>query len=342
MQRYPRSGGAVTTAKDILDIGGIDALLERFRHRRVTQRRLDESARSFSVDAPTTLRPEVLASTRLRFEKISERLTTEMGDLLRRPVHATLRRQEQERLGAFLMKLPRPGTTFRIEIAELEQPALVWCDGATISSMIELRLGGRGEGEGRDRALTKIERRIIDDILAPLVGAHARGLATVQPLTLETGANFHRPEELGPVAYAETYLVTEYELELGLDRAWKMGFALPVGQLVDALEATAALPVTPDENDGDRRRALEHHLNGVRVATSVDIGSTELSLADVTALEPGDVIVLDRRRDDALDLRVEGVVKYRGRLGRRGQSLAFAVDGALEPKPSTPKGAQGS
>lgn len=316
----------MSTGKDILDIGGIDALLERFRHRRVEQRRLEEEAQSFAVDAPTTLRPEVLASTRLRFEKIAQRLGAEAGDVFRRAVTVNLERQEQVRLGSFLTTLPRPGTTLRIDIAELDQPGLIWFDGATVSSIIDLRLGGQGQGEARDVALTRIERRVLDDLVVPLLEVHGRGLAAIQPLSLEAGPSFHRAEELGPVAPAETYLVNAYSIDVGLDVLWRVGFALPVGQLVPALEATASLPVAPDEHEGDRRRGLERSLTGVRVGASVDLGHTELRLADVTALEPGDVIVLDRHQTEPLDLLVEGVTKYHGRLGRHGANLAFAVD----------------
>lgn len=317
----------MTTGNDILDMGGIDALLERFRHRRVTQRRLEEAAENFAVDAPTTLRPEVLSSTLLRFEKIAQGLAAEAGDVFRRPVSVALRRQEQVRLGNFLLTLPRPGMTVRIGVSGLDQPALLWFDGTTVSSIIDLRLGGNGASEARDRALTKIERRVLDDLINPTLEVHARGLAPVQSMAFEAGVSFHRAEELGPVAPAETYLVSEYEIDIGLESSWRVGFALPVGQLVDALEATASLPVATDDQEGERRRGLELRLTGVQVGTSVDLGSTELRLSDVTALEAGDVVVLDRRRDESLELLVEGVVKYRGRLGRHGAHLAFAVDG---------------
>ncbi|MEZ6196394.1 MAG: FliM/FliN family flagellar motor switch protein [Planctomycetota bacterium] len=317
-------------AEDILDIGGIDALLERFRSRRVAQRHLAEASQSFAVETPTTLRPEVLRATRLRYDKIEDRLAHELSGVLRTRAEIEITLHQQERLGAILMRLPRPGVTFRVDVQELGQPALFWMPAGTVSSMVDLLVGGVGVDSTFDRPLTLIERRILDDLLQPIQQSHARILSAIAPLSFDVAASYHRPEELAPVAHAETYLVTEYVIRVGKELSWSLSFGLPVGELVDALESCATLPIQSEESSGDRRRALELSLSGVQVQTSVEIGSTQLSLSDVTALEPGDVVVLDRKRGESFDFRVEGVGKYRGRLGRAGKMLAFSVDRAIE------------
>ncbi len=67
-----------------------------------------------------------------------------------------------------------------------------------------------------------------------------------------------------------------------------------------------ALPeFSPQENGAGAARPLRT-LSDVKLAVSVVAGSTSMSLAEVKALEPGDVIALDRAPDATVDVFING------------------------------------
>ena len=68
----------------------------------------------------------------------------------------------------------------------------------------------------------------------------------------------------------------------------------------------------------------------VDVDVSVRVGEAAVSVRDVLALETGDVVLLDRPVESALDLLVEGRPKLKGRLHRSGRRLVFRVGSGSE------------
>jgi flagellar motor switch protein FliM len=63
---------------------------------------------------------------------------------------------------------------------------------------------------------------------------------------------------------------------------------------------------------------------------SVELGRVQLSVTETESLKCGDVLVLDRNIRDRLTASIAGQPKYRGRAGRVGARLCFAIEGLAE------------
>jgi len=68
----------------------------------------------------------------------------------------------------------------------------------------------------------------------------------------------------------------------------------------------------------------------VPLPMSVELGRVQLSLAEAESLQCGDVLVLDQTVRASLVARVAGLPKYRGRPGRIGSRVCFAIESLLE------------
>lgn len=90
--------------------------------------------------------------------------------------------------------------------------------------------------------------------------------------------------------------------------------AIAFDELVDAA-ATGAKGL------GERLDLVEH----VRIQMTVSIGTAELSVADLFALETGKVIPLDKQVDSPVDLCVNGRVVGRGTLVAVGDQFGVCV-----------------
>jgi flagellar motor switch protein FliN/FliY len=85
-------------------------------------------------------------------------------------------------------------------------------------------------------------------------------------------------------------------------------------ELADAHEATG-------KGLGERLDLVEH----VKIQVSVSIGSAELSVADLFALDAGKVLALDKQVDSPVDLCVNGRVVGRGTLVAVGDQFGVRV-----------------
>jgi len=97
--------------------------------------------------------------------------------------------------------------------------------------------------------------------------------------------------------------------------AWEA--ASGVAQARAEVAAAAVQPVSigqlgPGETQ-DEQRNLELLLD-VKIPIAVEVGSTQMSLDDVLKLVPGSVVALDKKAEEAVDLRVNGKLVARGEV----------------------------
>ena len=70
---------------------------------------------------------------------------------------------------------------------------------------------------------------------------------------------------------------------------------------------------------------LAEVLCGASVELHADLASTELSVAELLALRPGDILRLDQTQTDPVAVRVEGVTKFLGQPMQRGGVFGVEV-----------------
>ena len=66
-------------------------------------------------------------------------------------------------------------------------------------------------------------------------------------------------------------------------------------------------------------------LREVPVSASIHLGGTEIMVSELLGLEAGDVLVLDRTVNSAVELMVEGLSRFEGHLLRQGRELVFRI-----------------
>lgn len=326
--------------EQLLDLKGIDAVLARFKARRAAQSEIAQKASSLETDRPNLISAEASRTMQLRFRMIADRLTSEMTQNLRANVTFSLESLEIVRFKMLIDAMPSRTTIFMVDVPELPIPGFLRADAETVTSMIDRMLGGRGISSELERDLTAIEQRVVRDSVQMILSQHQNALSQMKPLTMRWTRTIGSPDELRPLPQAEAYVAATYKAMVDATTQWTLVFALPIGPLVNAIESVSALPIKQQESREDRRARVQRALNGVTVDVSVKLGDAELTLEDVMHLEVGDVVMLDRRKQDHFDLSVEGIPKYRGRLGRNNSLLSFKVVEAIaapEQRPMRPK-----
>ncbi len=212
--------------------------------------------------------------------------------------------------------------TDRIAVLDLSpggQRALLLVNRGLLFGWLCLAFGARQAASGGalpQRAYTRIEERFLRRVAGELARQLARSWSPRHGLTA-TLRSIEEPERIvegdpGPL------LSVSYEVK-GMGELCRLRVLLPP-EAFDAADRSepAAAGATP-------RAALEAPLLDMPVAVRVEAGTAELSLAEIVALQPGDVIPL--RRADALGLlvRVEDAPKFRAERGAVGGRLAARI-----------------
>jgi flagellar motor switch protein FliM len=190
---------------------------------------------------------------------------------------------------------------------------IVWENRAAVGA-IESLLGSRNT-RASARPLSRIEGRVLVEILSGVAERVCRALA-LRADGFVVAAEEDGPEGIGSWRNAPDPDAHRLRIELTLQA--------PDGPSKLALLVPA--PAEPRARTQAARATLPNHLAPVEVELRARITGAEVSLAQLLALEPGDVIPLDGRLGDPARITVEGVSFALGTLGRRGGRTAIRLE----------------
>ena len=74
-----------------------------------------------------------------------------------------------------------------------------------------------------------------------------------------------------------------------------------------------------------RSKKFEHRIKGYEVELTAVLGSTNITVADFLSFDEGDIILLDTKVDQAIDLFLEGKLKFKINLGKSGSKMAGQI-----------------
>ncbi|MCB9654312.1 MAG: FliM/FliN family flagellar motor switch protein [Deltaproteobacteria bacterium] len=209
-----------------------------------------------------------------------------------------------------------PGTTFIavIGLAPLSEKLLLEVDLRFVYRVIDQLLGGRGAPIDVHRPLTEIEHGIFSFVLLKVLQLfHGQFTHPEQvALRLEDTRNDIR-------SCAEVFRDQDHWVAV----TWKMNFDLDVGYVRVLVPAALARQVTFESAPAGsamaervlaRTRSRLPRLAGLKIEAPVEIGRIELSLPDLDALDPGDIILLEDTQVGLAEYGIQGPAKMR--IGR--------------------------
>lgn len=240
-------------------------------------------------------------------------LEAQLSHLLRRIVRSELGAIGELSIDGYFSTLPDPLAVLTFRAGG--HPAWIVWESAAAVACVEQVLGAP-EPKPLERALSAMERSILERVLR----LTAERLCAALGLSNSHNAVPAKREQLGTWRDAgERADPHRVSLELLLDIGGLKStqrIYLPTNEFLEADETAAPLP---------RNAPLPGHLDDVRVEIAVQLGHTELPLADLLALEVGDVIPLDTTSSTPVTLRADDRRFALGDLGSRRGRLAVRL-----------------
>jgi flagellar motor switch protein FliM len=252
---------------------------------------------------------------------------------VRSAVHCELGPIEQTTLGDYLDRLPSQVVLCLAELEPLVGRIVLEIDFATASRLIDRMLGGAGEERPPFTAttITEIELLLLRELGNGLFGELAAAWEQVirlQPQPCEVVLSGQQIQGMMP---SEIVLFVQHQVRLFESE----------GTFTVVLPASTLEPVLPRLNArvlfANPRRAtspqviadLMAQLEEVSLQLRVELGRARLTVRELLALEPGDVLVLDQDVSFPLAVYVENEPCFYAFPGQRGRSLAIRIAGTL-------------
>lgn len=247
---------------------------------------------TFDFRLPHRLSKNQLRTLQAVHESFGETFASYLLGRLQTTVNVNVISVDQLFYSEFVLSIANPSSIYVFRIAESDALALIELSPQLVLAIIERMLGGSSGGEKKPRFITRIEQSIFKAIITRALSDLQKSWMNVAPLTFVM-ERYETEGEFAQIAPAsEIVLVISMELTIS-DEKFLMNVCFPTF----ALEAVLAKlnvqqfsGLSTSEKDSDWMNNLRKKLEQTEVPLTAVLGSSSLTLEELTGLEVGDII----------------------------------------------------
>lgn|GEM_PF-5208548 len=236
---------------------------------------------------------------------------------------------------------PTPVCAQVVELHGLEGHGVVTVSPTLLLQLFDYLLGGvplevpDADAIMRERGMTTVEKRLFGHIVDTFSREMSMAWASVADIGMKAQRVETDPKHLALFDRDEAVMCTKYETSFAGCEGTIL-FVIPRASMrpLEKKLSGGLLDVGGDEDSG-WREPLERLMGQVRVSTVAELGSASMSLRELSQLEEGQVLRLDRDPQTAVTVYVEGVAKLQGMPTVQHGNLAIEVTEFVERNETT-------
>jgi flagellar motor switch protein FliM len=310
----------------------IDALLSNLGTQEIAEEAEEPKSARKSVKPYDFRRPDKFSKDQVRalqmlHESFARMMSSSLSARLRTMAHATLASIDQGAYNEFLKLIPASTILSIIGMDPLPGSIILEISPEVAFAMIDRLLGGPGRAAKRSSAITDIEMALVRGLVTTLIQDLRDTWSNVIQLTPSLNDIILNPRFIQATFQGDAVIILVFEVKLG-ETTGTVTICIPYNVLepiVPKLNAQSWFISSRRHLPTDSAEALESEIQKVTIPVSVLLGSTEVSVEDLLAIQTGDVIRLDSRAGRELEVAVAGQVKYLAQPGRIGNKVAARV-----------------
>lgn len=238
------------------------------------------------------LTKEQVQQVTILHEAFAPNLANSLGAYLRVAFQSSLVSVEQLEYTEFLSRLPEQTYFATLMLLPLEESAAIQMDLSLAFPMIDLLLGGSGQGIPEPRDLTEIEEQILESVVAII----NRELQAIWELTLaiefKSGRRLKQSQIMTMIPAVERVLNLSFEIRLSELRG-NLNFIFPavVSNMLLRKLALQGMAARRRPSADDAARLRQSLLDSVQIV-DLNLHHIPLRIGDIVEMKPGRVLPL--------------------------------------------------
>lgn len=322
MPENPISSEEIEALMDAVQSGQVGAAGDEGEEARV---------KTYDFARPDKFSKEQIRTLEMIYESCARGLATQLSAALRTHTEVDPGEIMESSYQDLFGSIEGPASIALMSISPLVGRGLLVVDAEICFALIDRMLGGPGTVVGEMRELTEIEKgligRIIERVSKCISDAWATLVVLKPELEMIVGSALFSQIAIPD----DRMVVATFSVRFG-NVAGKLHFGLPVTSLDPVLSKLSAQQwfsggrQTTNEVFVD---SIKHSLDAAALDIIVQLGRAEITIRDLMDLQVGDLLCLDHKAGEELDVLVGTEVKFRGQPGqvgrRRGVKLTRVV-----------------
>ncbi|MCG5499523.1 flagellar motor switch protein FliM [Ectothiorhodospira lacustris] len=266
-------------------------------------------------------------------EMINERFARYMRiglfELLRRSAEISVGGVKMMKFGEYVHSLYVPTSLNMVRVRPLRGTALFVLDPKLVFILVDNFFGGDGRYHAKieGREFTPTELRVIRMLLNQSFTDLKKAWAPVMELDFEYNRSEVNPQFANIVSPTEVVVVCTFHVELD-GGGGELHVTMPYS-MIEPIREQLDTGLQSDRADVDDRwvKALREELKLVQVELSAKLTETELTVAEMINLKPGDIIPVEIPQE--VTVRAEGIPVFRGKFGTSDGFNAIKITGPI-------------
>ncbi len=323
---------------DILSQNEIDALLDALSTGEVKIQELQETQKHIDYKLYDFRRPNKFSKEQLRTLQVlhggfARLLSNFLTGYLRNDIQIEVVSVDQLTYEDFIRSIPSPTVLVLFSLNPLKGTAIAQLDPMFLFPMIDLFFGGTGEAPRSVRELTDIELSVVWKLSSKILDNLSlawNDVVQVEPAieTVETNPHLHQF-----FSFNEIVALVTLSTQVGDATKGYINLCLPfplLDPVVSQLTFKRRFGPQASEMDAQEIKKLQYWLGFPTIELTVLAGQTKVTVNDFLQLQEGDVLLLDRRVDQDMDLYIGEQLKFKAQAGTLGNQLAVQVTALVE------------
>ncbi len=279
---------------------------------------------STEVKAYDFKRPERVSKDQMRalqtlHEAFARNFGVALSAYLRTIVEIKVATCEQMTYSEFTSGLPNP-TSFNLVSAEgLEGQMCLEISPLIIYPIIDRLLGGGNQELFiPQRPMTLIEARLINNVTNRGLAALSEAWAKIREMQFAVSASESNPQLVQIVPPNEVVVVIAFELKLG-SRAGTMNLCIPynvIEPFMDHLSSQNWFSAAKNQRSKETEDTISKNLHRAPMNVTGMLAETTMTVKELLALTPGDIVVTEKMGTSPVVICVEGEKKYLAQIGQ--------------------------
>jgi flagellar motor switch protein FliM len=320
-------------ADEILSAEELESLLASVEDAGSGKRKREKRVLEYDFVRPNKLSGEQLRALQRLHESIAQNLTMALSTYLRINIEVNIVSLGELTFEVFRNSLPNPTVINVLSLPPLPERALCTMDMKLAFSLFDRMLGGPGKPLDKVRALTTIEQSLLDNVVKRFLDKVAGGWAELAVFKPEVEAREMDPQFVQVIPSSEMVLVATFSLAApGELEPGEMCVCIPFISLDGVLTKLGnqfRFAAMKRDQTHDQRGYLRRVVERTGLPVEVILGDATVTLGELMALKPGDVLVLDQRPEDPARGYISGKLRFSGRAGRIGRKAGVLVERVL-------------
>lgn len=316
---------------DVLSQNEIDALLKQLSSGELDVDEIsDEPAvkiKDYDFTRPAKFSKEHLRTLEIIFENFGRLVSSNLPAYLRKNVQVDVMNSEAVTYSEFANALSNPVLLGIVDFAPLKGNIIIELASNLGFTIIDRMLGGLGDPLEKPRDFSEIELSVLERIFTVLVDLLRepwKNVVEIHPRLERIETNSQFAQIISP---SEMIAIVTINVCIG-NVEGLMNVCLPfltLENIMDKLNTKYWFSTMKNKDEESYQEFIETAINKAQIPMKALLGKSSISVMDFINLQVGDIIKLDSRVNDELDVYVGNIVKFKALPGSGAENYAVKV-----------------